>query len=156
MRNLAEGRFSWGGVRDSRPSLFVEPVYEQSGGKTLRSGVLAKADGLVAPHPFWQLLERLAVQATWLRATFGLASRPHCYGVARADGGSPVVGFCGTWPTAPRLTLLIAGAHLCPDEMWGEIRGCLRQYPLLGRFEDPFPPWQPGDRWAPVFWEEAC
>jgi len=47
-----------------------------------------------------------AVQAEWLRATFALSSRPSCYGVVRAESEPPIAGFCGTWRSKPRLTLI--------------------------------------------------
>jgi hypothetical protein len=136
--------------------LSVGPVYESEGGRVVRAGVLAIADGLVAPRPFWELLQDLAVRAEWLRATFALASRPACYGVARSDGGSPVAGFCGTWQSTPRLTLLVAGRNLVSEEtLESNLAACLSMA-VPRRDDDPFPRWQPGDPWLPVFWERAC
>lgn len=143
--------------RGPRVPLSVGPVYEREGGRIVRAGVLAVADGLVAPRPFWELLQELAVRAEWLRATFALASRPKCYGVARADGGgSPVVGFCGTWQSTPRLTLIVAGKNVASEEtLASELAACFSTA-VVRRDDDPFPRWQPGDPWRPVFWECAC
>ena len=60
--------------RAPRVSLSVGPVYEREGGRVARTGVLAIADGLLAPRPFCELLKELAVRAEWLRAMFALAS----------------------------------------------------------------------------------
>lgn len=138
-------------------SLSVSPVYERERGRVVCAGVLAIADGLVAPRPFWELLQELALRAEWLRATFALASRPTCYGVVRADGGgSPVVGFCGTWKSTPRLTLVVAGKNLASEQTLGsELAACFSTA-LVRHDDDPFPRWQPGDRWRPVFSECAC
>jgi len=142
--------------RGPRVSLSVGPVYEREGGRVVRAGVLAIADGLVAPRPFWELLQELAVRAEWLRATFALTSRPTCYGVARSDGGSPVAGFCGTWQSTPRLTLLVAGKNLVSEEtLESDLAACFSTA-FARRDDDPFPHWQPGDPWLPVFWERAC
>jgi hypothetical protein len=102
--------------RGPRAPLSVGPVYGREGGRVVRAGVLAIADGLVAPRPFWELLQGLAVHAEWLRATFALTTRPRCYGVARADGGPPVAGFRGTWQSTPRLTLIVAGRNIASEE----------------------------------------
>jgi hypothetical protein len=142
--------------RGPRVPLSVGPVYEREGGRVVRAGVLALADGLVTPRPFWELLQELAVRSEWLRATFALASRPTCYGVARSDGGSPIAGFCGTWQSAPRLTLLVAGKNIASEEtIESDLLACFS--PSTARCDDdPFPHWQPGDPWLPVFWERAC
>lgn len=142
--------------RGPRLSLSVAPVYERERGRVVRAGVLAIADGLVAPRPFWDLLQRLAARAEWLRATFALASRPTCYGVARADGAPPVAGFCGTWRSTPRLTLLVAGKDLAPERRIEADLGACFSTAAARRDDDPFPDWQPGDAWRPVFWDLAC
>lgn len=143
--------------RSPRVSPSVGPVYERERARVVRAGVLAIADGLVAPRPFWELLQELALRAEWLRATFALASRPTCYGVVRADGGgSPVVGFCGTWQSTPRLTLIVAGKNIASEEtLESELAACFSTA-FVRRDGDPFPHWQPGDPWLPVFWECAC
>jgi hypothetical protein len=142
--------------RGPRVSLSVGPVYEREGGRVVRAGVLAIADGVVAPRPFWELLQDLAVRAEWLRATFALASRPACYGVARSDGGSPVAGFCGTWQSTPRLTLIVAGKNIASEAtLESDLAACFSMA-FARRDDDPFPRWQPGDPWLPFFWERAC
>ena len=135
--------------------LSVGPLYERAGRRVVRAGVLAIADGLVAPRPFWELLQELAVCSEWLRATFALASRPTCYGVARAEGASPVAGFRGTWHSAPRLTLLLAGKGVAERALESAIGSCLLAGQAHGD-DDPFPSWRPGDPWLPLFWEAAC
>jgi hypothetical protein len=143
--------------RGKRVSLSVGPVYERVRGHVVRAGVLAIADGLVAPSPFWELLQKLALRAEWLRATFALASRPACYGVVQADGGgAPLVGFCGTWQSTPRLTLIVAGKNIASEEtLESELAACFSTASVR-RDDDPFPRWQPGDPWLPVCWERAC
>lgn len=142
--------------RGPRIPLSVSPIYEREGGRVVRAGVLAIAEGLVAPRPFWAPLRRLAARGDWLRATFALASRPACYGVARADGGAPAAGFCGTWRSTPRLTLIVAGKDVAPaHEIESDLTACLSTA-VVGRDDDPFPRWQPGDPWRAVFWEGAC
>ncbi len=138
-----------------RSPLSVRPVYEPAAGRVVRSGLLAIAHGLVAPRPFWELLQWLAARAEWLRATFALASRPQCYGVARADRGSPVAGFCGTWRSTPRLKLVVAGKNLSEETIGSALSVCLSAA-FAQRDDDLFPRWQPGDPWTPVFWENAC
>lgn len=135
--------------------LSVGPVYEREDGRVVCAGVLAIADALVTPRPFWDLLQRLAARAEWLRATFALASRPKCYGVARADGGSPVAGFCGTWQSVPRLTLVVAAKDFAFDgAIESDLYACISTR-VERCDDDPFPVWQPGDPWLPVFWERA-
>jgi hypothetical protein len=135
--------------------LSVGLVYKREAGRVVRAEVLAIVDDVVARRPFWALLERLALRAEWLRATFALASRPTCCGVAPADGTSPVAGSCGTWQSAPRLTLIVAGKNITEDALDAVVTACL--VPVVAqRDEDPFPRWQPGDPWLPVFWERAC
>ena len=90
----------------------------------VRARVLAIANGLVVPRPFWELLQRLAVRREWLRGTFALASGPTCYGVVRADAAPPVPGFCGTWQSPPRLTLLVAGKGITENAIEAAVRAC--------------------------------
>lgn len=142
--------------RGPRFSLGVGPAYEREGGRVVRAGVLAIADGLLAPRPFWELPQELAVRAEWLRATFALASRPNCSGVARADGGSPVAGFCGTWQSTQRLTLIVAEKNIVSQKtLESDLAPCFSTA-FVRRVDDPFPHWQPGEPWLPVFWERAC
>lgn len=131
----------------------VRPVIEREGGRIVRTGVLAIAEGAVAPAPFWELLQWVAGRAEWLRATFALATRPACFGVARADGAAPAVGFCGTWKSAPRLTLLVAGRDIATDTIEAAAAACFSA--AAPPSVDPFPPWRPGEPWLPVFWEQA-
>jgi hypothetical protein len=42
-------------------------VYAREGGRVVRAGALAIADGLVAPRPFWELLERRQPGDPWIR-----------------------------------------------------------------------------------------
>jgi hypothetical protein len=113
------------------------------------------AEGVVAPRRFWDLLQSLACSSEWLRATFALASRPTCYGVVRADGELPVAGFCGTWQSAPRLTLLVADRSISEGALEAAARSCLFAAGSRCR-DDPFPLWQPGDPWLSVFSEGEC
>jgi len=136
--------------RHARFALSVGPIYARDGRRVVRAGALAIADGVVAPRPFWELLERLAFRFEWLRATFALASRPSCYGVARADGAPLVAGFCGTWQSAPRLTLLVAGTGMSDGALEAAVRSCLFVQGTRVD-EDPFPCWQPGDPSFPAF-----
>jgi hypothetical protein len=93
------------------------PFHDRQGGRVARVGVLASADGLGAPRPSWEQLRGLAPRAEWLRATLALASGPTRYGVVRADGGeAPVVGFCGTGQSTPRLTSGVAGKNIASEE----------------------------------------
>jgi hypothetical protein len=110
----------------------------------VRAGVLAVADGLVAPRAFWDALQQLAARADWLRATFGLASRPRCYGFACADGGALNAGFHGTWQTPPRLTLIVAASSISEESIESALSECFSpaSAPPDG---DPFPRWEPGD-----------
>jgi len=139
----------------ARRALSVGPLYESQNGRIIRVGTLVLASGLVAPRSFWELLQRVARRADWLRATFALASRPRCYGVARADGSVPVLGFSGVWQSAPRLTLLVAGGDIGERALECEARTCLSEANAAGD-DDPFPPWQPGDPTRAILWEEAC
>jgi hypothetical protein len=141
--------------RGARPRLSVGPVYDRVAGQVVHAGVLALGDGLVVPRPFWHLLQQLALHADWLRATFALTTRPTCYGVAQADGDGPVTGFCGTWLTSPRLTLVVAGQRLSEAQLRASLLPCLRQKPS-DRADDPFPPWQPGDPWSSLGREASC
>ncbi|MBM4375532.1 MAG: hypothetical protein FJ095_10635 [Deltaproteobacteria bacterium] len=142
--------------RTSGVYLNVGPVDEREGGRVVRAGVLALADGLVAPRSFWELLQVLAVRAEWLRATFALTSTQTCFGVARSDGVSPVAGLRGTLQSTPRPTLLVAGKNLVSEEtLESDLAACFST--ALGlRDDDPFPHRQPGDRWLSFFWERAC
>jgi len=139
-----------------RASLSIGPVYEREIGRVVRTGAMAIADGLVTPRPFWERRKELAVRAKWLRATIALANRPTCYGVARSDGGSPVASFCGTRQSTPRPTLLVAGKSLVSREtLESDIAACFSTA-FVRHDDDPFPRWQPGDPWRPVFWDRAC
>lgn len=129
------------------------PLYERVGGRRIRAGVLVVSEGSVAPRPFWELLQRFAARAQWLRGTFSLLTRPRCYGVVRADGASPIAGFCGVWRTAPRLTLLLAGRSLVESAIAAEMTAILGANATS--HDDPFPRWRPGDPWTPLFWEDG-
>jgi len=137
------------------PALSVGPVYERQGGKAIKAGVLVIGEGVVAPGLFWDLLQRLARRADWIRGTFALATRPACFGVVRSDGALPVTGFCGRWDTAPRLTLIIAGNDVPEGELEAAVATCLSVTDACDQ-DDPFPHWEPGDPWLPLFWEQAC
>ncbi len=54
--------------RGPRVPLSVGPLFEREGGQVVRADVLAIADGIVTPRPFWELLQGLAARAEWLRA----------------------------------------------------------------------------------------
>ncbi|HVW27880.1 MAG TPA: hypothetical protein VHC69_21085 [Polyangiaceae bacterium] len=73
------------------------PVYDREHGRHVRAGVLIFGEGSMAPRPSWNLLQRFAVRTEWLRGTFSLVTRPRCFGVVRADGSPPIVGFYGVW-----------------------------------------------------------
>jgi hypothetical protein len=67
-----------------------------------------------------------------------------------------VAGFCGTWQSTPRLTLIVAGKDLAPEHrIESDLTACFSTA-VVRRDDDPFPHWQPGDPWLPVFWERAC
>lgn len=136
-----------------RPALRVGPVYEREHEQHVRAGVLVIGEGSVTPRLHWDLLKRFAARAEWLRGTSSLVTRPHCYGVVRADGSSPIVGFCGLWQTDPRFTLLLAGRELVKSAVEAEIVAALATSNEWSG-EDPFPRWQPDAPWYPVFWQE--
>lgn len=146
-------RRSIGGPRCHRP-LSVGPLYESKNGKVIQAGALVLASGTVRARPFWEFLQQIARRAEWLCATFSLASRPLCHGVARADGAGLVVGFSGIWQSTPSLTLVIAGPHIGERALEVEVSSCLAAASADNE-DDPFPPWRPGDPRA-GFWEEAC
>ncbi len=139
-----------------RRTLSIGPLYESQNGRVVQAGALVLASGLVGPRPFWELLQRIARRADWLRATFALASRPRCHGVARADGAALVVGFSGIWQAAPSLTLVVAGGGIGERVLEAEVRSCLVVAAGAADGDDPFPPWQPGDPTRAILCEEAC
>ena len=142
--------------RGPRVSPSVSPVYESEGRRVVRAGVLAIANGLLAPSSFWELLHELAVRAEWLPAALALASRLTCHGGARSDGRSPRAGSCGTWQSTPRLTSSVTGSNIASDEtLESDLTACFSRA-FVRRDDDPFPHRQPGDPRLLRFWERAC
>lgn len=126
------------------PAFSVGPLYELERGQQRRAGVLVVGDGSVPPRPFWDLLERLALHAGWLVASFSLQTRPQCYGVARAEGSALAAGFRGVWHDHPRFTLVLATLELSEAAVRAEVQRTLTPS-VAPAVDDPFPRWQPGD-----------
>lgn len=154
MQDSIGSRRAAGGTR-CRHAVSIGPLYENQNGHIVRAAALVLASGPVGPRAFWELLQRVARRTEWLRATFALTSRPRYYGVARADGAAPVVGFSGVWQSAPSLTLIVAGRDIGEGALEAEVRDCLFAADTA-EDDDPFPRWQPGDPTGPILCEVAC